>query len=145
MRAIAGYAGERTSGTGVQKHGETVVMQGSTGGIACTLTVDHLGAVEVLLEGLPECLTGTRPFLSFPLAGSVPGIAWSPGPLAGIVRVAEKVTAERRLRCLVARSRSRWHEIPGLLSDLRLMSEEGESQPLCAIGIRLRPLDAAAL
>lgn len=137
-KPLGEYVDGRTTTAATRKRRGPVVLEGWTGGIACTVTVGHHGEVEVLLEGLPECLIGTRPFLSFPAAASAAGIAWAPGPRAGIVHVGEEVSATRQLRCLVARSRSRIGELPCFLSSLCLMSEEGESQPLCVIGIGLR-------
>jgi len=127
----------RTTTEVTRKRRGPVVLEGSTGGVTCMVTIGHHGEVEVLLEDLPERLVGTRPFMSFPAASSAAGIAWAPGPRAGIVRVGEVSTAGR-LRCIVARSRSRIDELPHILSSLCLMSEEGESQPLCAIEIGLR-------
>lgn len=129
----------RTPGAGTRKRGGPVVLEGSTAGIACTVTIGPHGEVDVLLVGLPGRLVGTKPFLSFPAAASATGIAWAPGPRAAIIHMGEKVPAAGSIRCRVARSRSRIGELPGLLGRIRLMSEAGKPQPLCTIEIGLSP------
>jgi hypothetical protein len=133
------YVDGRAPGAETRKRRGPVVLEGSTAGIACTVTIGPHGEVDVLLAGLPGRFVGTKPFLSFPVAASAAGIAWAPGPRAAIVHLGEEVSATGSIRCRAARSRSRIGELPGLLGRIRLMSEAGKPQPLCTIEIGLSP------
>jgi hypothetical protein len=118
-----------------RKHGLSARLEGKTGGIECTVSIGKRGDVQVSLKGLPDCLFGVKPILSFPAAARVDGITWEQGPRRGIVQASAAVTGTGELECRVTHSASRPDVLPALFGRIRIMSPEEGAQPACSIGI----------
>lgn len=134
-RPLGEFLDGRTLKAATRKYRQPVLLEGSTAGIKCTVAVGRRGKVEVRFSGLPECLLGTKPYLAFPAASRIHGITWASGPRPGIVQVEEEVASTGELRCWVACSSLRANDLPRFFSRIRILSEEGGSQPACSIGV----------